>query len=215
MQQPPNNPDFPYPQPPCYYKLFTDTARDDPTHTNHFVFTPPPPLTTVIPNPVEGSEMYSLNQPPIFEDRVLLYSIPPHIPQSYRQPTTGYLIRFHNDVDFRGELIKLNKLLAQSYAHLLQPLSSPQPPTPSDRGYFWDHISNISIIMSNISNLLALLREHQARAQLLQHLQKQTRLNREKIAKLNALADKASSLLANDFDPAIQDEIMNTQNQPK
>jgi hypothetical protein len=199
-----------YPLPPCYYTLYTAETKTDQNSPTHFVFTPPPSSL------LDNDEFFRYDSPEPLSIRqfncpeIILYNIPQHIPDEYRSaPNTGALTRYHPDVDYKGELIKLNKLLAQEYGYLLQSLSSPQPPTHNDNRplLFEEHSTSIGVILSNITHLTALLREHQAKEQILSHVKLQTRLNQDKVKKLNQLREKFQ-IIINATDREQTDVIM-------
>jgi len=104
-------PQNPFPQPPIYSALYTDEARDDPSHPDHKFYTPPPPLKEAF-----------LKFGRRFTGKHTEYVLG-EIPKLYEGPSDGKA-GFDERINYSKELRQLNKMFIEQYVNMLQGMSS-------------------------------------------------------------------------------------------
>jgi len=112
-----------YPPPPPYFELYTDAAKQDATHVDHALFTPPEPVKNpflkhgVWQEPTSFRQQPLINVPILFERKV---SKQGETPRPFERDE---ITSFRSDINYNVELRKLLFGLAQEYVGIFKTLA--------------------------------------------------------------------------------------------
>mmetsp|Transcript_29364 Transcript_29364/g.82806 ORF Transcript_29364/g.82806 Transcript_29364/m.82806 type:complete len:194 (+) Transcript_29364:246-827(+) len=163
-----------FPPPPSFYRLYAPAEEASPVQP-----APPPP-----PQVIEG-EYEQYGELHTTQDGVA--PLPQHIQKLYSGEAPH--------VDFKGELLKLNKEVLFTFMELLNTAVEAPGLTPASRTQYDTHMMSLGLLMWNMHHLMNHMRPHQARATLEHSLSEQIAERRTAIRQLREQSEAAQRMI--------------------
>jgi hypothetical protein len=167
-----------YPDPPIFYHLYTNDSKQN-DHEKHSIWTPPKPID------ISFSKLGILHT-----NDQMNHGLNPNIENLLSQTDLTQL-------DVSDELRRLNKLLLKQYIDILTALISETKEEANAK------VKKFKDIYYNITYLLTILRQHQARQQMIIILRKQIKKRKQTLKKYEKRINKANQFI-NAMNPHVE-----------